>query len=427
MKTWLLAGGVLLLAATSLIAQQQPARRDTTRADSARAKAIADSLELVRQAEAAQGAQQPPQQQPMGAASGPTNPRLLPDFSAVGDLVGDLSPKGSTQDDNTRFGVREVELAVQAAVDPYFRGDVFLGLNDLEKVSIEQAFLTTTALPYGLELRLGRELLPIGKQNETHRHDLQTIEYPWVLQRFLSPDGLKGTGIRISKLLAPFGFYQELIVTVDDQFGEGSDTLQTLLAVNRRLGGMGFTARFRNYWDLTQNANLELSASAATGDRAQPVTGELLPTGINAIIARQSLVGADLTFRWRPLQQGLYRSFILQVEVMGQFNEHNPTIPPELEQFTYAGPTRDFAGAYVFARWQIRQRAFIGARGDWLQDPLLNGGNFLAGSLYYELFPSEFSKINLAYERTAPHEQVAVNRFLLQASFSLGPHKPHPF
>ena len=77
----------------------------------------------------------------------PTNPRLLPDISAVGDFVADLSPDGSTQENGARFAVREVELALQAAVDPYFRGDLFLGIHDGE-IAIEQAYLTATALPW---------------------------------------------------------------------------------------------------------------------------------------------------------------------------------------------------------------------------------------------------------------------------------------
>ena len=113
----------------------------------------------------------------------------------MGDLIGDLSPKGSTQEDGSRFGVREVELALQAAVDPYFRGDVFLGFSDAEGVHIEQAFLTATALPWRLEARLGRFLAPFGKQNTTHRHDLHTVEHSYVVQRFLGEEGLKGTGV----------------------------------------------------------------------------------------------------------------------------------------------------------------------------------------------------------------------------------------
>ncbi|HYC52669.1 MAG TPA: hypothetical protein VEB19_16270, partial [Gemmatimonadaceae bacterium] len=148
----------------------------------------------------------------------PVNARMLPDISAVGDFLADLSPKGSTREDRTRLGIREIEIALQAVVDPYFRGDIFLGFSDAEGVHIEQAFLTTTAIP-AIEARLGRFLMPVGKANNTHRHDLHTIEYPWVVQRFLGDEGLKGTGVYVSRVFAPLGFYQELQVTAVDRFG----------------------------------------------------------------------------------------------------------------------------------------------------------------------------------------------------------------
>jgi hypothetical protein len=358
---------------------------------------------------------------------GPTNPRLLPDVSAVGDLVGDLSPKGTTQEDGSRFSVREVEVAIQAAVDPYFRGDIFLGINDLEKISIEQAYLTATALP-GFEVRLGRFLMPVGKLNTTHRHDLHSIEYPYIIQRYFSPDGLKGTGIWLSKVFAPFGFYQELQVTVVDRLGEAPEDLASAEPPNKKLSGLGASIRWRNYIDLSQSSNLEISASAATGRREQPITtstGEPLPTTDNAVNARQSVIGADLTFRWRPLQQGLYRSFILQAEVMSQLNERNPALP--IQNLVYLGPQRNFTGGYLFARYQISQRTFVGTRFDRLQDPLANGSAFTAVSGYLEFFPSEFSKLVAGYEYTDAELGDRVSRILLQASFALGPHKPHPF
>ncbi|HET9004713.1 MAG TPA: hypothetical protein VFN39_11985 [Gemmatimonadaceae bacterium] len=422
---------------------QQPdsTRKPVTAADSARQKqdslkAIQDSLDLMKQIEAAQA---PPaattSTPPTGGAAGSTNPRLLPDFSAVGDFVGDLSPRGTTQGDSTRFSVREVELSVQAVVDPYLRGDVFLGISDQEGLSIEQAFLTTTSIP-DLEIKLGRYLMPFGKQNTTHRHDLHTIEYPYVLQRFLSDDGLKGTGIWVSKVFAPFGFYQEIQATAVDRLGSRADGLTTIEPANKSLGGIGYSARLRNYVDISQAANIELSFSAMTGKREQPlsaayVTGALAPRGIdaNAALARQSTVGGDFTFRWRPLQQGLYKSFILQGEFMRQVNSRSPQIPGGGDVTTvYAGPLRDFDGGYAFARWQLTARGFVGARYDWLQDPERDGRTFAAGSGYLEWFPSEFSKFSAAYEhRTAMSDALGRDRILLQATFALGPHKPHPF
>jgi hypothetical protein len=365
-------------------------------------------------------AQDPPPQQR------PPNARLLPDISVVGDFIGDFSPEGSTQEDGRRLSVREVELAVQAAVDPYFRGDVFFGVSDLEGIAIEQAFLTTTALPWALDAKVGRFLMPVGKQNMTHRHDLHTIEYPYVLQRFLGPEGLKGTGVSVSRIFAPLGFYQELIVSMIDEVvaeeEEEGDPIVLEAPINRRLSGLGYHARLRNYWDLSQSSNLEVSGSVLTGKRAQPfadATGD----DVTGVAARQSVISGDVTYRWRPLREGLYKSFILQAEVMRQVNEV-PEVPAGQE---FGGPDRSFTGAYAFARYQITRRSYLGSRFDWLEDADADGETLIAISGYVQFFPSEFSKLMAAYERVNPENGSGLNRILLQATFALGPHKPHPF
>jgi hypothetical protein len=420
---------LLLVAATTARAQQRDSTRrtarDSVRADSARA---ADSIAVVRELERLQG--EPKAQQGQQQRQGPTNARLLPDISAVGDLIADLSPKGSTQEGGDRFTVREVEVAIQAAVDPYFRGDVFLGISDAEGMAIEQAYLTATALPWGLEVRLGRYLMPVGKQNTTHRHDLHTIDYPYVIQRFFGEEGLKGTGIYASKIFAPFGFYQELIVTANNRFGEKpEDAPPSLEPVNKKLGGLGYSARLRNYWDLNQSSNVELSFSGVTGKREQPILSN--NDASLSTPARQSVLGGDLTYRWRPLQQGLYKSFILQAEFMQQLNEKDPRllIPTgsSPSEFTYGGPDRDFSGGYAFARYQLTRRTYLGARVDTFQDEAAAGRTSTAASGYLEFFPSEFSKLVAGYERYSPAEGAATNRILFQATFALGPHKPHPF
>lgn len=443
----LCAGG-----AVDVVRAQQPdstSRRDSTRRAQSDSAARADSIARADSAFLAQQLQQgaPTPGAPSAPAAtgtaGPTNPRLLPDVSAVGDLIADLSPDGSTQEDRTRFGVREVEVAIQAAVDPYFRGDVFLGLNDVEKVSIEQAYLTTTSLPWGLEARLGRFLMPVGKQNVTHRHDLHTIEYPYVIQRFLGAEGLKGTGLWASKIFAPFGFYQELQVTAVDRFGEAPEGLTPATPVNRRLSGLAYSARLRNYWDLTQAANVELAASAITGrverEACVDQLAQCLPTrdltlpglqGVTAVAARQSVVGADFTYRWRPLQQGLYKSFFLQAEYMRQLNQRDaPGATISGLRLAQLAPGRDYDGGYVFGRYQLAQRLFLGSRYDNLQDPESAGARLQAGSGYLEFWPSEFSKLVAGYEHlfNSPSVGADVDRIIFQASFAVGPHKPHPF
>jgi hypothetical protein len=424
---------VVLSAAASAQVRDTTRRDSTARRSAADSARIADSIAVVRELERLQKEPrtQTSGQQPTGQG-GPTNPRLLPDISAVGDLIGDLSPKGSTQEGGERFSVREVEVAIQAAVDPFFRGDIFLGISDLEKISIEQAYLTATSLPWGLEVRLGRYLMPVGKQNTTHRHDLHTIEYPYVVQRFFGEEGLKGTGIYASRIFAPFGFYQEVILTAVDRFGEREEGIaSTLEPINKKLSGLGYSARLRNYWDLNKANNIELSFSGITGRREQPVLF-LSDVASFSTPARQSVIGTDLTYRWRPLQQGLYKSFILQAEFMSQLNEKDPSlvlpqdVPPN--GFSYGGINQNLAGGYVFARYQLTRRGFLGARFDTFQEDVGTvRRSTTAGSGYLEYFPSEFSKLVAGYERYSPADGSATNRILLQASFALGPHKPHPF
>jgi hypothetical protein len=416
MRIHVIAVALLASAAPQIGAQQ----RDTLRArNDSIAKVRADSIALVRELERMRGDTVRPT---MGPQLPPVNPRLLPDVSAIADINGDLTNEGSTQEDGTRFGMREVEIAIGANVDPFFRADFILGLSDLEGIAIEEAYGTALALPYQLQARLGRFHMPVGKQNTTHRAELHTIEYPWVIQRFLGPEAAKGTGVWVSKIFAPLGFYQELLVTAVDRFGEAPEDLVAEEPPNKELGNLAYSARFRNYFDITEAVNLEISASAVTGKREQPFDFGAAPPAadVNAINARQATYGADVTFRWRPLQQGLYKSFIAQAEFMRQTNER-------VSDPAYLGPTRDFSGAYGFARWQLTRRLYLGGRYDWLQDPELNGETLTAASGYLEWFPSEFSKLVAAFERTSPIGLPAQNRVLLQATFAVGPHRPHPF
>ena len=450
MRTIPLLGALFALQSTVVKAQQPDttARRDSAaRADSI---ARADSLRIVRELERIRGEARPVQ--PVGAmtptpATQPTAPGLNPNISVIGDFIADATPDGSTMESGRRFDIREVELALGASVDPFFRGDFILGLSDEEGIAIEEAYLTTLALPWQLQARVGRFHLPVGKQNTTHRAELHTIEYPHVIQRFLGAEGGKGSGLALSKIFAPFGFYQELQLTAIERLpeehgheheevaGEQSFEGEPVEPPNKSLAGLGYTARLRNYWDLDEATNIELSFSGGTGRVAEPFACQTIlglmpcpgPNDETALLARRSLVGADVTLRWRPLREGLYRSFILQAEVMRQHNDQ-PELPPGLPfGAIYLGPTHETTGAYAFSRWQLSRRLFIGARYDWLERTDDAERDLSAISGYFQFFPSEFSKIVLGYEHLRPGVGERLNRLLAQMTIAIGPHRPHPF
>lgn len=443
--------GALILSVASQSFAQQPdsvARRDSIqKADSAqRADSIQLERELGRITAEARGRGRRAERGaggPQATVQGPTNPTLLPNISSIGDLIFDLSPDGSTQEDGDRFEVREVELGVQASVDPYFRADFFFGVHG-EGIEIEEAYLSTLALPWQTQVRLGQFLLPFGKQNTTHRPELHTIEHSRVVQEFLGGEGTRGVGIWGSKIFAPLGFYQELQGAVVDGFGtealeegdiaSGADELVTDEPANKRLSGLGYVVRLRNYWDLTEAANVELSGSLVTGRRPVAIACESggieepCPGDVTAVNARQGVAGVDLTYRWRPLQQGLYRSLILQAEWMRQINpETELPAAPAGGTITIDGARKSFDGAYLFGRYQLTRRTYLGARFDWLQEPEEPGQSLTAVSAFLTFYPSEFSKMVAMFERVSPPNEKAINRIVLQTTFAVGPHRPHPF
>jgi len=82
--------------------------------------------------------------------------------------VGDHDPQ------QRGFNARNIELAFDGAVDPYFEGFaniVFKLDNDNNTdVEVEEAFLQTTNLPFNLQLKGGQFFAAFGRINPTHPH-----------------------------------------------------------------------------------------------------------------------------------------------------------------------------------------------------------------------------------------------------------------
>jgi hypothetical protein len=51
------------------------------------------------------------------------------DAALIADLIGDFTTRGSTLESERRFEVRDVHLAVGAAIDADFRGDFMIALD----------------------------------------------------------------------------------------------------------------------------------------------------------------------------------------------------------------------------------------------------------------------------------------------------------
>ena len=123
--------------------------------------------------------------------------------------------QGGSHDPKQRgFTLGQAEFSLSGAVDPYFTGNAHIltsvnpttGETTLE---LEEAFLTSSALPYGLQLEVGHFLTEFGQINRQHPHSWDWIDQPVVNSRMFGGDGMRQAGFRAS-WLPPTPWFSEL-------------------------------------------------------------------------------------------------------------------------------------------------------------------------------------------------------------------------
>jgi len=99
------------------------------------------------------------------------------------------------------FQLRETEFAFEASVDPYFDAFAMLVIEGTDTVDLEEAYFTTTSLPWGLQIKGGRFLSDIGYINRQHAHEWDFVDRPLVSEYLFGDHGLQDTGVQLNWLL----------------------------------------------------------------------------------------------------------------------------------------------------------------------------------------------------------------------------------
>ncbi len=182
------------------------------------------------------------------------------------------------------FSMRNAEIAVDGAVDPYFKGfgNIVLKLdqNNETSIELEETYLQTTALPANLQLKAGQFFAAFGRQNYQHPHQWAFVDEPLILARTLGPEGLRNLGAQLS-WLAPTPFYTEAFLGVFNGQGStafsfrnpgdpllGLDRVHGRATIDQTLEGPGdllYVPRVSSSFDLTDQQTLVVGASAAFG------------------------------------------------------------------------------------------------------------------------------------------------------------------
>jgi TolA-binding protein len=357
-------------------------------------------------------------------------------YSSATDLdhieVGDHDPQ------QRGFNARNVELAFDGAVDPYFEGFaniVFKLDNDNETdVEVEEAFMQTTSLPYNLQLKGGQFFAAFGRLNPTHPHTWDFADTPLVSGRILGPDGLRGVGAQISWTL-PLPWYSQLIFAAQNGRGSTGFSFRNpgdngiffdRITTDREARGLQdfvWIPRWENSVDLSPTQVVLAGVSGAFGSNE---------TGANS---RTQIYGADLLYKWKSSHaEGGFPFVKWQTEAMYRRFQAGRGAN---ESFPVAETFHDW-GIYSQVLWGFKKGWVAGIRGDYLHmtnsdftddDERQTRSRISANLTWY---PTEFSKIRLQYNHDFLEENFflserEVDSVFLQFEFILGAHGAHKF
>lgn len=222
------------------------------------------------------------------------------------------------------FTLQAAELGIAGAVDPYFNAQANIvysidpGTGE-SVVELEEAFATTSSLPYGLQVKAGQYLTEFGILNGTHPHSWDWLDQPVIMSRLLGGDGMRAPGARVGWLL-PTPWYSQLIAWVQNGNGEQMVSFQANddVFAERAIGGRSFTdshvsgfgdlvysGRWENSFELSHETTLKCGLSGAVGPNA---------TGQNT-----RLYGADFKLKWKAASNERGWPFVTwQSEIMAR-------------------------------------------------------------------------------------------------------------
>ena len=386
---------------------------------------------------------------------------LVATFSAGGSTARDI--EGGTQlgghDPNQRgFTVQGVEMNLQGAIDPFFRGNANIAFTLDSKgetgVELEEAWLETVSLPWNLQVRAGQILTEFGRLNPQHPHSWAFVDEPLVNGRFFGPDGLRNPGARFSWLV-PTPFYSELMLSVQNSVGgtaysfvaDSSPLTITNTLPNGRIvtftttrgvhsfADLLFAPRYVASFDLNDSQTLVAGLSAAFGPNE---TGQGNSTGI---------YGTDIYWKWKsPKAHGGFPFVSWQTEAMLReyeyaFQSVMPGGRPYFAEGTdvswgfYSQIAWGFANGWVAGlrgeyasrtgRWAMIEMIMPGGRPVSVADPAFGARWRISPNLTW--YPSEFSKLRLQYNYD-DRDGIGVDHSIwLQFEFLLGAHAAHKF
>jgi hypothetical protein len=339
-----------------------------------------------------------------------------------------LPPDAEVGPGTRGFSLAETELGLAASVDPDWRGAANISLHPDDSVSVEEAWVQTTALGEGLTLKAGRFFSGIGYLNAQHAHTWDFVDNPLAYQAMLGTQ-YGDDGVQLT-WLAPTDRFIELGIELGRGrgFPGGNDARNGagMAALTAHTGGdVGDSHSWRAgvSW-LTARADDQPLVLAGAGGTALDA----------AFSGRTRVWVADAVWKWAPNGNATRTNFKLQGEYLHSTRDGRLT--PD------GGAAADLrsaqSGWYLQGVYQFMPRWRVGLRTERLDAGLpdygANAGLYALSSyrphkdsLMVDFSASEFSRLRLQFAQDRAREGAADHQLFLQYQMSLGAHGAHSY
>ena len=354
-----------------------------------------------------------PSVQPQTTSLGRYFQSFNPDVSVIGDFTYHATDSKDT-DFRNQFQMRQTELAFSASVDPYARGDFFFHVEQEDgewHIGLCEGYLTLLTLPIdGLQAKVGKFKVEFGKANKLHLHNLPWVDYPNMITDYFGEEGMSEPGVSASYLIPnPWNKYIELT-------GQMVNNRNGVSFAGAEGTSLVYLGHLKCFHDINEASTIELGTSLATG----PNDSGLGRFGSDMT----TLEGVDLTYKWRPLKQGLYKSVTFQNELL--FSQHNRPFFDDGTDIIDAKNINSWAG-YSSLEYQFAKRWSVFGRYDFSEFPTTSSSRENAYSTGITFAQSEYCFWRLQFKQTDRNLDKDSSEVWLQCDFGLGPHRKHDY
>jgi hypothetical protein len=328
------------------------------------------------------------------------------------------------------FSLAESELAFSASIDPWWRGAAAIALAPDNTLSVEEAFVQTTALGSGFTVKAGRFFSGIGYLNSQHAHTWDFVDAPLAYQAMLGTQ-FGDDGVQLA-WVAPTDLFIELGLEAGRGRGfPGSDTSRNGAGRSSIALHVGGDIGDSHSW----RAGVSYLRAKASDQALTQLDANDLP--IDSVFnGRTDVTVLDAVWKWAPYGNAVRTNFKLQGEWLR--SSRSGTLAYDTAGANLLG---DYAqastGWYVQAVYQFMPRWRVGLRTERLDPgtvayvgPTLldaNGYNPRKNTLMVDYSASEFSRLRLQYARDQARQGFTDNQWQLQYQMSLGAHGAHSF